>query len=382
MMKRTIINFSLTRWLGVLIKEFHELRRDKVSVAMVFLTPLFQLIILGYAVNMDPHKIPTALLNYDAERMSQVFVTAAKNTDYFSFIPMATEQEARNAFVRGDVIFIVTIPEGFTKKMLRGEKPQLLIQGDAIDPMTIGNALSALVQSSKNMYQRDLPDALRYDKADVQDNFELVIHRMFNPEGITQYNTIPGIIGSILSTTLILMTALAITRERESGAMENLLISPVTGFEVILGKITPYVMIGVFQSLMIVICSVFLFKIPLSGSIFFLVFVLVLYIFLCLAIGISISGMAKSQLQALQMSSFYFIPSVMLSGFISPFISMPVWAQVIGSCLPLTYFIRLVKGVMLKGYTVIELLPDLLSLLGLAVVIIFIALKTYRKTLD
>jgi len=375
-----MINFCWVRWLGVVIKEIHELRRDKVSVYMIFLTPLFQLVILGYAVNMDARNLPTALLNYDTGRLSQVFVTAAQNTDYFAMRLFASEDEAEKAFTVGKVIFIVTIPEGFTQKMLRGEKPPLLIQGDAIDPMAVGNALSAIVQASKTMYQYDLPDPLQEQVK--SDDFDLIIHRMFNPEGITQYNTIPGIIGSILSTTMILMTALAITRERENGAIENLLISPVTGLEVVVGKITPYVLIGIFQSVIILIFAIFLFEIPLLGNVFLLFFVLIIYIFLCLSIGISISSVAKNQLQALQMSSFYFIPSLMLSGFVSPFISMPVWAQAIGSCLPLTYFIRLIKGIMLKGYPLGALLPDLLPLLGLAVVVTGIGLKSYRRTLD
>lgn len=375
-----MINFSLTRWLGVVIKEIHELRRDRVSFSMVFLTPLFQLIILGYAVNMDPRYVPAALLNYDSGHLSQVFISAAQNTQYFSLQPAASEQEAKRAFVRGDVIFIVTIPADFSQKILRGEKPQLLIQSDAIDPIAGGNALSAIAQASKNMFQYDLPESLRGREG--TENVELVVHRMFNPEGITQYNTIPGIIGSILSTTMILMTALAITRERESGAIENLLVSPVTGLEVIVGKITPYVLIGMFQSVMILLCAVYLFNIPLLGNVLLLLTVLTVYIFLCLSVGITISSIAQSQLQALQMSSFYFIPSVLLSGFISPFISMPVWAQAIGSCLPLTYFIRLIKGVMLKGYTLTELLPDLLPLLGLAALVMFIGLRSYRKTLD
>ncbi|WP_435930607.1 ABC transporter permease [Dryocola sp. BD613] len=379
-MKKLMLNFSFTRWIGVVIKEIHELRRDKISISMLILTPIFQLIILGYAVQMDPRQVPTALLNYDNARMSQVFVTAAQNTSYFSMRQMASEEEANNAFVRGDVIFIVTIPQGFTEKLLRGEKPQILIQGDAIDPMTIGNALSAIVQAAKSMFQHDLPQALRTEEA--SDNFELVIHRMFNPEGITQYNTIPGIIGSILSTTLILMTALSITRERENGAIENLLISPLTSLEVIVGKITPFILIGMFQSLLILLSAVFLFDIPLAGNFFLLFTILVVYIFLCLSIGIAISSVAQSQLQALQMSSFYFIPSIMLSGFISPFISMPGWAQAIGSCLPLTYFIRLVKGVMLKGYTAAELMPSLLPLIAIAVIVIGIGLKMYHKTLD
>ncbi|WP_041411697.1 ABC transporter permease [Serratia sp. FGI94] len=379
-MKKPMINFSLTRWLGVVIKEIHELRRDRVSFSMVFLTPLFQLIILGYAVNMDPRHVPAALLNYDSGHLSQVFISAAQNTQYFSLQPVSSEQEAKKAFVRGDVIFIVTIPADFSQKILRGEKPQLLIQSDAIDPIAGGNALSAIAQASKNMFQYDLPESLRGREG--TDNVELVVHRMFNPEGITQYNTIPGIIGSILSTTMILMTALAITRERESGAIENLLVSPVTGLEVIVGKITPYVLIGMFQSVMILLCAVYLFNIPLLGNVLLLLTVLTVYIFLCLSVGITISSIAQSQLQALQMSSFYFIPSVLLSGFISPFISMPVWAQAIGSCLPLTYFIRLIKGVMLKGYTLAELLPDLLPLLGLAALVMFIGLRSYRKTLD
>ncbi|VEA71338.1 Inner membrane transport permease ybhR [Serratia rubidaea] len=150
----------------------------------------------------------------------------------------------------------------------------------------------------------------------------------------------------------------------------------------IVGKITPYVLIGMFQSVMILLCAVYLFNIPLLGNVLLLLTVLTVYIFLCLSVGITISSIAQSQLQALQMSSFYFIPSVLLSGFISPFISMPVWAQAIGSCLPLTYFIRLIKGVMLKGYTLAELLPDLLPLLGLAALVMFIGLRSYRKTLD
>ncbi|WP_349290164.1 MULTISPECIES: ABC transporter permease [unclassified Tatumella] len=379
-MNNRLIRFSFIRWMAMVIKELHELRRDRISLAMIFLTPLLQLIILGYAVNMDPHRIPSALLNYDRGQLSQVFVSSVQNTDYFSFQRYASAEAARDAFVRGEVLFMVTIPEGFTQKILRGEKPQLLVQGDAIDPLTIGNALSALEQVSESMFDRDLPETLR--PVTEEGSFELVVHRMFNPEGITRYNTIPGIIGSILSTTLILMTALAITRERESGAMENLLISPVTGLEVFLGKITPYVLIGIFQSLMILMFAVYLFSIPLVGSFYLLFMVLIIYIFLCLCIGITISSIAKSQLQALQISSFYFIPSVMLSGFISPFISMPVWAQMIGSCLPLTYFIRLIKAVMLKGYGVSELLPELIPLAVLGALVIFIGVKSYRKTLD
>ncbi|MGD8108596.1 ABC transporter permease [Pantoea sp. FN0302] len=380
MLKTISTNFSFLRWIGVVIKEIHELRRDKISMAMVVITPLLQLTILGYAVNMDARNIPTALLNYDTGQLSQVFVSAAQNTGYFSMIPVESEIEARSAFVRGNVIFIITIPQGFTHKMLRGEKPQILIQGDAIDPLTIGSALSAVTQAAITMFQHDLPPSLRNELK--PDDIELVIHRMFNPEGITQYNTIPGIIGSILSTTLVLMTALAITRERENGAIENLLISPLTSFEIITGKIIPYVLIGIFQSLLILLFAVYLFDIPLLGSVLLLFFVLFIYVFLCLSIGITISSLAQNQLQALQMSSFYFIPSVMLSGFISPFISMPFWAQWIGSCLPLTYFIRLTKGIMLKGYGFSDLLTDLLPLGLLTLIVVGIALKSFRKTLD
>jgi len=372
--------FSLVRWSGVVLKELHELSRDKISAAMIFLTPLLQLILLGYAVNMDPHHIPAALLNYDNERLSEVFVSTAQNTGYFSLSPFESATEAEKAFSRGDVLFIITIPQGFTEKILRAEKPQLLIQADAIDPMATGNALNAIVMASKTLFQHDLPPSLAGQQSD--DVYDLVIHRMFNPEGITQFNTIPGIIGSILSTTLILMTALAVTRERESGAMENLLISPVTAFEVMMGKITPFVLIGVIQAALILVSAIVIFELPLVGNLLLVFFILMIYIFLCLSIGITISSLAHSQLQALQMSSFYFIPSVMLSGFISPFISMPFWAQWLGSCLPLTYFIRLMKGVMLKGYSLDAIWPDLMMLVGLSAVIMFIALKSWNKTLD
>ena len=374
------IKFSFIRWLAIVIKELHELRRDRISILMVFLTPLVQLVILGYAVNMDPHRLPSALLNYDTGPLSQVFVSSAQNTDYFNFHLFPSPEEARKAFVRGDILFILTIPEGFTRQLLRGEKPRILVQGDAVDPLAINNALSALTGAAKTMFRNDLPEVLRAEERAGE--FELIVHRMFNPEGVTQYNTVPGIIGSVLSTTLILMTALAVTRERENGGMESLLISPVSGMEVILGKITPYIIIGAFQSVMILLSALFLFKIPMLGSVFLLFIVLIIFIFLCLAIGVTISGLAKNQLQALQLSSFYFIPSVMLSGFISPFISMPVWAQWIGACLPLTWFIRLIKGVMLKGYTGSELLPELLALVSLGIITLLIAAISYRKTLD
>lgn len=381
-MLKKVFNFSLTRWFGVVLKEMHELRRDKISICMIFLIPIFQLVILGYAVNMDPRNIPASLLNYDGEQMSQTFVKAAENTGYFSVIPVASENEAQKAFIRGDVIFMITIPQGFSHNVLRGEKPQILIEGDAIDPMMSGNALSALSQASKTLLRHDVPDSVSSIQENNSDLYELVIHKMFNPENITRYSSIPGIIGSILGSTLVLMTALAITRERENGAMENLLISPVTGMEVILGKITPYIVVGIFQSVIILTFAAFLFDIPVLGSVTLLLFVLMVYIFLCLSIGICISSIAQNQLQALQISSFYFVPSIMLSGFISPFIGMPVWAQYIGACMPLTYFIRLVKSIMLKGYTVMDVMPDLLPLLAMAFVVIFIGIKSYRQTLD
>lgn len=300
--------------------------------------------------------------------------SAAENTHYFALQPVAAAAEAERAFIRGEVVFIVTIPAGFTQKILRQEKPQLLIQSDAIDPPIGSNALNAITHASKTLFEHDLPEALRGEEKG--EAFELVIHRMFNPEGITQYSTIPGIMGSILGTTMILMTALSITRERESGAFETLLASPVNGQEVCMGKIAPYVLIGLVQLVVILFCAVYLFSVPLLGNLFLLLTMLLIYIFLCLSIGITISSIAKTQLQALQMSSLYFIPSLLLS------ISMPAWAQFVGACLPLTWFIRLIKGVMLKGYTSMDLLPDVLPLLIMTVVVIFIGLRTYGKTIE
>jgi ABC-2 type transport system permease protein len=305
-----------------------------------------------------------------------------QTSDYFRIEKNVRDEDELELLVaQGRVQFAVTIPENFGRKLVRGERPVLLVEADASDPSAIGNAVAALSQLSFTALQRDLTGTLSELKASASP-VDLRVHRRYNPEGITAYNIVPGLIGTILTMTMVLMTGLAMTRERERGTFENLLSTPALPIEVMTGKIVPYILIGLIQVSLIIAAALLLFEVPMQGSYLVLYFVVSLFIAANLTLGITFSSVARNQLQAMQMTFFFFLPSILLSGFMFPFRGMPEWAQVLGSLLPLTHFVRLVRGIMLKGNELAELWPDVWPLFAFMLVVILIGLRFYKRTLD
>lgn len=363
-------------------KEFLQLRRDRVTFAMIVGIPIVQLILFGYAINADPKHMPTAVLAYDHSEFTRSFVAAMAVSDYFRIVgELPTEEAGRRALAVGSVQFVLTIPAGFTRSLLRGERPSLLLQADASDPTATGAAIAATSGLVAAVAARDLTGPYAA-LAGSPPPFDIALHRLYNPESITQYNIVPGLMGVILTLTLVMMTGLAITRERERGTMENLLAMPLSPLEVMTGKIVPYIAIGLIQATIIVLAARWVFGVPFVGSVAALYGATLLFIACNLTVGITLSSLAGNQLQAMQLAFFYFLPSLMLSGFMFPFRGMPEWAQAIGSVLPLTHFNRLVRGILLKGNDWPELWPSLWPLMLFTIVVMAIAVRFYRRTLD
>jgi len=381
--KENTQGFSVSRWWAIVRKEFIQLKRDRPTFGMIVGIPIMQMFLFGYAINTDPKHLPTAVISADQSSFTRSFITAVKNTEYFKFEDkVRDEHSAKEALITGTVQFVITIPVDFTRKLLRGEHPELLVEADATDPVAVGNAVGAVEGLAGSVVQRDFSGAVPAFPASSPAPYTVVLHKLYNPEGITSYNIIPGLMGIILTMTLVMMTAVAVTRERERGTMENLLAMPAKPFEVISGKLVPYIFIGLIQSAIIIMAAEFLFHVPFLGSLTVLFVTILLFIAGNLTVGITLSSFARNQMQAMQMTQFYFLPSMMLSGFLFPFKGMPVWAQTIGSFVPLTYFMRLVRGIMLKGSGWTELWPNIWPLLLFNVVVLTIGIKFYRKTLD
>ena len=380
--KRLSAGLSLSRWVGIMLKEFIQLKRDRLTFGMIIGIPVLQLILFGFAINSDPKRLPTAVLAADHGVYERTIIWALKNSGYFRIEREArNEAEAEDLLARGEVQFVITVPENFSRKIARGERPALLVEADATDPSATGNAVAALAGIARNALARDLQGTLgRLNPA--ADPVELRVHRRYNPEGVTQYNIVPGLLGVILTMTMILMTGLAMTRERERGTFENLLSTPALPIEVMTGKIVPYIMIGLIQVSIVLGAAQLLFGVPLLGSVPLLYLCVLLFIAANLTLGITFSSIARNQLQAMQMTFFFFLPSMLLSGFMFPFRGMPEWAQWIGSVLPLTHFLHLVRGIMLKGNTLAELWPNIWPILAFMLAMIGLGLLVYRRTLD
>lgn len=376
--------FSPARFWAIVTKEFIQMRRDRLTFAMMIGIPLMQLTVFGLVINSDPKHLPTALLTADHGPQVQTILYAIRNTAYFDFVKQVqTESEADDLLARGVVQFVVTVPEGFSRKLLRGESPALLIEADATDPAATSNALSSFGFLLNTALRNDLKGALGFLAPDsVMPAVELRVHARYNPEAITQYNIVPGLLGVVLTMTMVMINALAITRERERGTMENLLSMPARPFEVMTGKIVPYILVGYIQLVLILLAAHFLFRVPMLGSLTLLFATALVFIAANLAIGITISTLATNQMQAMQMSFFVFLPSILLSGFMFPFRGMPEWAQAIGEVLPITHFLRIVRGIMLKGNGVAEIAPELWPLALFTVAVLAIGVKRYRQTLD
>ena len=373
---------SLSRWIGIVVKEFIQLKRDRLTFGMIVGIPVIQLLLFGFAINSDPKSLPTAVLSQDNSRYARTVTAALQTSGYFKVVrQIASEEEAENLLARGEVQFVVTIPVGFERALARGERPVLLIEADATDPSATGNAFAALSQAIDTALAHDLTGVLA-DSMPQPSPVDVRIHRRYNPEGVTAYNIVPGLLGVILTMTMVLMTGLAMTRERERGTFENLLATPALPIEVMTGKIVPYILIGLIQVTLVLLAARYIFDVPMQGSILLLYAVVLIFIAANLTLGITFSSLARNQLQAMQMTFFFFLPSMLLSGFMFPFRGMPYWAQVIGNALPLTHFLVLVRGLMLKGNPFVDLWPSLWPILVFMLVVMGLGLKVYRRTLD
>lgn len=374
--------FSPARWWSIVLKELLQLRRDRITFAMIVGLPVVQLALFGFAINTDPKHLPTAVILADQSPFSRSFVAAMENSEYFRIVDtLHTEEEGRRALAEGRVQFVLTVPADFSRRLLRGERPALLVEADATDPTATGTAVGALPSLVQPVADKDITGPLAHLNG-TPAAFSVQVQRLYNPEGITQYNVVPGLMGIILTMTMVMMTGLAITRERERGTMENLLATPVLPLEVMTGKIVPYVAIGLVQVSIILAACRYVFNVPFEGSVLAIYLTSLLFIAANLTVGITLSSLAQNQLQAVQLTFFYFLPSMLLSGFMFPFAGMPRWAQWIGNVLPLTYFNRLVRGILLKGNGWIELWPSVWPLMVFTVVVLCIALRFYRRTLD
>jgi ABC-2 type transport system permease protein len=373
---------SFARLAAVFVKEFQQILRDRLTFAMAIGVPVLQLVLFGYAINTDPKGLPTAVVAQDGGPFTRSLLAALQNTGYFRVTyPAVSEAQADELLAEGAVQFIVSIPPDFSRRLVRGERPALLLAVDATDPQASGNAIAALTQVAGPALAHDLQGPL----ASLQPGatpYEVRVHRRYNPEGLSRYNIVPGIIGTILTMTMVILTGLAMTRERERGTMENLLATPVRPLEVMLGKIAPYVVIGYVQLSVILGAARLLFEVPMVGSLPLLLALIGVFVVANLAVGFTFSTVARNQLQAMQMAFFFFLPSILLSGFMFPFRGMPQWAQWIGELLPLTHFLRIVRGILLKGNGIDQVLPDLWPMLAFVGVAGGLALLRYRKTLD
>lgn len=371
---------SLNRILAVLTKEFIQLTRDKLTYAMILVMPIVQLMLFGYAINSDPRDLPTAVLVQDHGPMARSALSALAHNGYFKIVHEASSpEELDRAIARGEVQFALTIPADFTRRVVRGDDAQILVEADASDPAATGGAIAALANLPRTALSRDLVGAAsQVDK----DPFEVVIHRRYNPEAITAYNIVPGLLGVVLSLTLVMMTSLGMTREYERGTMESLLATPAKPIEVMIGKLSPYVVVGLIQTVVILVLARVLFAVPMAGGWDALALGVVLFILGSLSLGFLISTVARNQLQAVQMSFFYILPSILLSGFMFPFRGMPAWAQALGSVIPVTHFLRVVRGSLLKGLGLFDLWTSLAALALFVVAIAAAAMSRYRRTLD
>lgn len=373
---------ALHRVWAVFIKELIQMRRDRMTAGMILGIPVMQLVLFGFAINSDPKHLPTVLFVQDHSASARSITAAMENTGYFHIISAAeSEADAKALMTRGEAAFIVSIPPGFSRSLMRGERPQILVQADASDPSAAANAVAALAQLPQTALVRELNGPLA-SLSPQPPPFEIVVHRQYNPEGITAFNVVPGLIGVILTMTMVLVTSMAVVKEFERGTMENLLALPPKPFEVMAGKIMPYVLLGYVQVAVIFIAARLLFGVPMAGSIFDLTLILGLFIAANLSVGFTTSALAANQAQAMQMTMFFFLPSILLSGFMFPFRGMPVWAQWIGEALPITHFLRIVRGIMLKGNPLGAMWNDVWPILVFTVVMWAVALVRYRRTLD
>ncbi|HEY5779219.1 MAG TPA: ABC transporter permease [Terrimicrobiaceae bacterium] len=375
-------SFNFARFVAIVRKEFIQMRRDRLTFAMMFGIPILQLILFGFAINSDPKNLPVAVLASDNSPFARRFIHAMENSGYFRIVDnVQTEEAARGLLARGEVQFVVNLPTDFSRRLVRGDRPAMLVQADATDPSAVSSAVQVMNEIARTAFDRDLAGPLK-DLAARPGPVEMRIHLEYNPDRITQYNIVPGLMGVVLTMTMVMITALAVTRERERGTMESLLATPALPLEVMTGKIVPYILVGYVQVTVILLAARVLFHVPMVGSLPLLYLCALSFIAATLAVGITISTLASNQLQAMQMSFFFFLPSLLLSGFMFPFRGMPEWAQVIGQALPLTHFLRVLRGILLKGNGFSDVWPDIWPILVFGLLVMTFGALRYRRTLD
>ncbi|OGV52082.1 MAG: mannose-1-phosphate guanyltransferase [Lentisphaerae bacterium GWF2_52_8] len=377
-----LFSFSFRRFFAVLLKEFIQMRRDRLTFAMMVGIPVIQLTLFGFAINTDPKHLPMAVLSEDFSPFSRSFIAALRNSDYFRVVEnVESEARALELLKEGKVQFVLTIPVDFGRSILRGECPAVLVEADATDPSAVSNGISTLGSLLDSALSRELsggPSFLEGSPSPAQ----IIVHSKYNPERNTQYNIVPGLMGVILTMTMVFITALAITREKERGTMENLLSTPLRPLEVMTGKIVPYIFVGYIQITLVLLAARYIFYVPMLGNLPLLLFLSFFFIAANLTVGVTISTIARNQLQAVQMSIFFFLPSLLLSGFMFPFRGMPNWAQNLGNILPLTHYLPIVRGILLKGNGFIEVMPHFWAITAFLVVALFLGVIRYRQTLD
>ncbi|QIG80482.1 ABC transporter permease [Stakelama tenebrarum] len=375
------MNDMLRRVWAMLVKEFHQLRRDPVTFGLVVAMPLIQLSLFGFAINNDPRHLKAAIETNDSSTYTRTIQSALRNSTYFDLIPVTRPGEGEEMLRQGEVQFLIIIPPNFSRDLVRGDRPQLLVLADATDPASTGNAISAVEQSVLSGLRHDLigPTAAR---APPPSPVDVVIQRRYNPEGITSHNIVPGLLAVVLSMTMVTMTSISVARERERGTMENLLATPLRPMEVMAGKILPFVAIGALQTVIIIAVALIVFGVPFQGPAWALGVGTLVFVTVSLLLGFTLSTFADSQMQAMQMSFFYILPSILLSGFAFPFAGMPTWAQWLGETLPVTHFLRVVRGVMLKGWGFGDTLPQLGVLIVMGVLLALLAAHRYGDTLE
>jgi ABC-2 type transport system permease protein len=374
--------FSSARAYAIALKEFVQMRRDRLTFAMIVGIPIAQVLLFGFVINTDPKALPTAVVDYDRTQFTRSIAATLANTGYFAFVPSpASAAEADAMLARGEIQFAIVFPAGFSRQLLRGERPSVLLAADATDPAATGNAFAALSQAETNALAHDLTGPLAV-LLPAAPPFTLDVQRRYNPEGATQYNIVPGLLAVILQLTMVMMTAFAITRERERGTFEGLLATPVLPLEVMVGKIAPYIVVGLIQSVIILLAARYLFDVPMVGSLVLLAATMMLYIAALLALGYAISTLAANQLQAMQMTFFFFLPTMLLSGFMFPFRGMPQWAQWLGEVFPATHFLRIVRGILLKGNGAQDIVSHVWPIALFMVAVTAVARWRYRQTLD
>ena len=374
--------FSLERLFALLKKEVIQMRRDRITFAMMLGIPLIQLMLFGFAINSDPKGLPAALVAPTEDRFTRAIVSALELTGYYRFDhPHASAAEAEALITRGEVSFVVTIPSDFGRRVMRGDKPQILIEADATDPSVASGAISTLGTVAAEALLRETgAEAQAVEAAAAK--MQVVVHRRYNPEGITQYNIVPGLLGVILQMTMVMMTAMALTREIERGTMENLLSMPATPVEIMLGKVLPYLGVGAVQVAVVLTASKLIFSVPFMGAMWLLLLGVFIFVSSLVILGYLISTASRTQMQAMQLTFFFFLPSLLLSGFMFPYRGMPGWAQALGEIFPLTHFLRLIRAVMLKGADYAGVAQPMAALALFVILYAVLALLRFRRTLD